>query len=76
MHKLSYERAQRSLTRKNSERVDASDEKLRNEIWGSLDSDRSEIEIALGDNRSVMDIEIDKRSEIRAQTTGKVTRKR
>lgn len=57
LQKVSYERTKRSLTPKHGEEMDASDEKLRNEIWDSLERDRSEIEIALGGNSSTMDID-------------------
>ena len=55
--KVSYERTQRSSTPKHGEEMDSSDDKLRNEIWNSLERDRSEIEIALGGSRSTMDID-------------------
>ena len=57
LQKVSYERTQLSLTPKHGEEMDASDEKLRNEIWDSLERDRFEIEIALDGNKSTMDID-------------------
>ena len=57
MQKISYERTQRSLTPTHGVEMDASDEKLRNEIQDSVERDRSTIEIALSGNSSTMDIE-------------------
>ena len=57
LQKISYERTQRYLTPKNGEEMDASDEILRNEIWDSLERDRSEIEIVLIGISSAMDID-------------------
>ena len=37
LQKVSYERTQRPLTPKHGEEIDVSDEKLRNEIWKSLE---------------------------------------
>ena len=57
IQKVSYELTQCSLTPKHGEEIDASDEKLRNVIWTSLKRERTEVEIALGDNRSTMEID-------------------
>ena len=39
LQKVSHERTQRSLTPKHCEEMDASNEKLRDEIWDSLERD-------------------------------------
>ena len=57
LQKVFYEHAQRSLTPKHGIEMDASDEKLCNKIWDSLERDLSEIKIALGGNRSIIDID-------------------